>query len=105
MIVVDGVKYLRIGEVAKLIGKSALTIKHWYEWMDTKPDTTQKLPPIYRFECDKRNTRFFKETDVKHLRKFIDNMVRGEMSEYNATLWGERGKLILERGTQKLNLK
>lgn len=99
MKIVDGVKYLKIGEVAKQIGKSPQTIKHWYEWMNSKPQTEKVLPQFYIL--DKRGTRYFKEIDMPLLKSFSESIFYGEMSEFNAKLWGERGQLIVERGNQR----
>ena len=97
--IVDGVKYLKIGEVAKKIGKSPQTIKHWYEWMSSGPETDKVLPKFYIL--DKRLTRFFKEEDLPAIIAFSESVKYGEMSDFNVGLWGERGQLISERGNQR----
>lgn len=86
--VIDGVTYLRIGEVAKLIDRSALTIKNWYQWAE-ETDNLDLLPPIY-FIGEKRKIRHFREEDVPKLIKFRDSIQYGSMSEFNEKKWGDR---------------
>ena len=99
MKIIDGVKYYKIGEAAKLINKSPQTIKHWYEWVEYTGDKSKQLPKVYHL--DNRGTRYFREQDIPALQKFGENIKYGEMSEFNSYLWGERGQLIRERGTHR----
>lgn len=90
---------IRIGEVAKILNRTPLTIKHWYEWEEKfgVNDTLGKLPPIYRIGV--KGVRHFEECDVAKLKQFRDNVAinPGIMAEYNRTLKGEKGKLQQER--------
>lgn len=93
-------KLLRIGVVGKLIGRTPLTIKHWYAWVDTLSEDKKppvKLPTMYRIGV--RKDRYFKESDIVMLEKFRDYLLLnpGVMSYYNLGRRGERGIIAKER--------
>jgi len=99
---INGINYLRIGEVAKIIDRTVITIKNWYAWAESQSAAIQAANPLPEI-CilDVRGTRYFAETDIPMLIEFRDNIVPGSLSDFNVTLWGQRGKSILERGTGK----
>lgn len=95
MKVVDGIKYLTIGEAAKIVGRGAQTIKSWYKWAEQNNKDIKELGlPEFRRDIDRRQTYFFKDTDVTLLLKFKDSIAYGQMSDFNVNRWGERGKVI-----------
>jgi hypothetical protein len=95
---VNGERYLKLGEVAKLLERSTQTIILWYKYQDDKGEDVG-LPPV-RTDLDKRGSRYWKEEDIAALVDFRDGITRGSMSDFNVKLWGKRGEEILERGTQ-----
>lgn len=95
---VNGETYLSIGEVAKKIKRSTQTIKHWYAWAE-KNDRLRDLPEIKRF--GKLGVRHFREKDIAKLRHFRDSIAYGMMSDFNVQNWGERGRRIMDEGTQR----
>lgn len=103
-------EYLSINKVALLLDISTATIKRWYLWWDNtefeKPDGLY-LPHYYFM--DRRKTKFFKESDIPHLKKFhedINGKYKGAMSEFNAVYsWGKPGKKILGDRYKKIQKK
>jgi hypothetical protein len=85
MKIIDGQNYLKIGEVAKLLEKSAQTIKIWYEYAQ---ENNVELPK-YRTDLDARGTRYWKEIDVEKLKAFRDSITKGMMVGTTEKKWGE----------------
>jgi DNA-binding transcriptional MerR regulator len=88
----DGKVYLTIGEVAKLIGRGAQTIKSWLDWYSEQDDETKQKNPLPEPKLlDERGTRYFDESDIPMLEKFRDSIGYGSMAEHNRKRWGKRG--------------
>lgn len=98
MKVVDGVKYLTIGEVAKLLSRRTQTIKNWYEWAGTQESLDNPLPELHQ-DLDARSTRFFKEADIQMLIDFRDSIQYGQLADVNRAKWGERGQVVIQKLT------
>lgn len=95
---VEGVNYLTIGETAKLVDRNAQTIKSWYRWCDKEEQSYEKAGlPEYRRNLDGKQTYHFREEDIPKLIEFRDSIQYGQMSEFNVSRWGERGKAIEAR--------
>lgn len=86
MKVIDGEKYLTIGEVSKEIGRGVVTIKNWYEYKD---EYGANLPEMFQ-HFDKKGTRYFKEKDIPKLIAFRDSISYGQLAEVSRRKWGER---------------
>lgn len=95
--IVDGIRYVKIGEVARIVERSTQSIKLWYDYAKENPEVD--LPP-YRTDLDGRGIRYWKEDDVPKLITFRDTIVRGMMSDFNVNKWGDKGKAIIRRGNQ-----
>ncbi len=94
---IGGKSYLTIGEVAELIDRSAQTIKNWYKWAaSTDTNSTAGLPP-FRRDLDAKGTYHFEEAVIEDLKAFRDSISYGQMSEFNVSRWGKRGKEIEAR--------
>ncbi len=106
---VGGIRYLKIGEVAALLGKTPQTIRIWYKYKKEHPQINIQLPETYIL--DKRGSRYFKEEDFDKLKHFNDSMVYGGISDMTVRLWGKRGKNVkrrldrTEEFVNKLNFK
>lgn len=85
-------KYLTIGEVARIIGRSPSTIKNWYEWYNEQSDEVKQVNPLpeYRTDRNEKGTRFFRESDIEILEKFRDSISYGKMAEISRQKWGKR---------------
>ena len=100
---------LTIGQVAKIIERTPLTIKHWYEWEELNggSDILGPLPQMYRKGV--KRVRHFDEADIPKLISFRDNLKAnpGIMGEFNRKFKGEQGRLQQERAEFKkmLNFK
>lgn len=102
MKVVNGVNYLTIGEVSKLVDRSPQTIKNWYRWSDKEGKDYKEVGlPEYRRDLDAKRTFYFQESAVASLIKFRDNIQYGQMAEFNVNRWGQRGKEIEARREEK----
>lgn len=88
MKIIDGKKFMTIGEVADMIGRTARTIKNWYEWAE-QSEALKELPAIHT-HLDKKGTRYFEENDIPALESFRDTIDYGKMAEYSRTRWGNR---------------
>lgn len=107
MKIIDGIKYLTIGEVAKILERRTLTIKNWYEWAETQTDALEHpLPEVYQ-DLDQRKTRYFKEEDVSLLIEFKKNIQYGQLADVNRVKWGKKGREVIEKleAEQEKNLK
>ena len=91
-------KYVKIGEDAKLIDRTPLTIKNWYEWAEQN-DALHLLPEVIR--VGERGIRHYKESELYKLVKFRDNISYGSMSDFNESKWGNRE--ITEKRTKPFN--
>ena len=79
---IDGVTYLTIGELAKKIHRSTITIKSWLDWYNQQPEEIKKEFPLPEFhrDLDKRHTRFIEENQVRKFMNFRDSVVYGKLS-------------------------
>lgn len=95
---INGVNYLSIGETAKLVDRSAQTIKNWFKWCSAQGvEPNQVGLPEYRRDLDGKGTYHFKEEDIPALIDFRDSISYGQMSDFNITRWGQRGREIEAR--------
>lgn len=97
----------KIGQVAKLIGKSAQTIRLWYKaeaegkgLSSTNP--VKKLPEPTR---GKGGHRYFSEEDVKQLKDYSENIERGSMAKFNAERQYYKPVIADKRKKEHKNLK
>lgn len=97
---VDGVKYFTIGEVSNMIGRTAQTIKNWYQY---EAETDENLLPEPNREIDAKRTYYFKESDIVKLEQFRDSIKYGTMAEFNARKWGARGQSIIDRRESEID--
>ena len=98
MKVKDGVEYLKIGEVADILGRSPQTIKIWYEWFEKQPEEYKEQNPFpeVRQDLDKRGTRYYRKDEIDYLLEFKQELGYGDITEITRDKWGERGKRIKE---------
>lgn len=92
--------YLSISKVALLLDVSVITIRRWYIWWEN--DEFEKPKELYLpryYYMDRRKTKYFKEQDIPHIKKFqedINGKYKGVMGEFNAVYsWGKPGRKIL----------
>lgn len=92
MKIIDGVKYLSIGEVSTAVGRGAVTIIRWVNWYsglsEAEKANLPKLPQPIR--VGSKQIRFFKESDIQSLIAFRDKMSYGVMADFNRNYWGKR---------------
>lgn len=99
---VNNVNYLSIGEVSKIVDRSSQTIKNWYRWAAKEEvEPNQVGLPEYRRDLDGKGTYHFKEEDIQALIDFRDGISYGQMSDFNITRWGQRGKEIEARKVEQ----
>lgn len=63
-VTIDNMDYLKIGEVAKLIGRSAQTIKRW--------EDTGKIPQSTRQKSN--NWRIYSPSDVETIKSYSNSL-------------------------------
>lgn len=96
---INGVTWYKIGYVSKQVERIPATIKNWYSWAEIE-DRLNDLPEV-RTNIGRKGTRYFTQEGINQLIKFRDEIVVGEMAEYNREKWGERGKrIILEKSKE-----
>lgn len=83
---VDGVNYIKIGEVAKRVNKTAQTIKIWYEYAE---DNNIQLPQ-FRTDLDGKGTRYWAEDDIDQLIQFRNSIKKGMMVKTTEKRWGSK---------------
>ncbi len=90
---------IKIKDAGKLIGRTMLTIKHWYKWAETPVGQLcpVKLPEVIRIGS--RGDMYFTEEGITGLKVFRDYLALhpGLMRAYNWKRQGEVGKLHQER--------
>lgn len=90
---------IKISEAAKIIGRTSLSVKHWYKWVDSigGHNIPVTLPEVRRIGS--RGDMYFKKEDIHMLATFRDYLAlnQGVMRKYNRTRQGESGKLRQER--------
>lgn len=87
-------KLYKIGEVAKIIGRSNQTIGLWYDAVKNGVEVDAELPEPKMIN----GFRHFDEDDIQMLMNFRDNIKRGTMAKYNReNKWGKRGEDISKR--------
>ena len=100
-------KLIKIKDAGKMIGRTALTIKHWYKWAETPVGKLcpVKLPTVIRKGV--RGDMYFREEDIVYLKVFRDYLALhpGLMRTYNWARQGETGRLRQERAEFKNLLK
>lgn len=91
----DGEQYLTVGQVSKLVDRNSQTIKSWYKWCDSEGLSYDKAGlPLYRRDLDVKQTYYFNVNDIEKLIEFRDGIQYGQMSDFNVSRWGERGRII-----------
>lgn len=88
---IDGVVYLTIGELAKQIERTVVTIKYWMDWYaEQEEEIQQEFPlPEFRRDLDSRGTRFVEKSEVPKFIKFRNSMVYGKIA------FGKKQKKIM----------
>ena len=90
--IIDGKEYIKIGDAAKLIDRTPLTIKNWYEWAELH-EMLHLLPELKR--VGKRKTRYYKGDELYKLNEFKKHVAdKGLMNDFNRTKWGKRGNKV-----------
>ncbi len=75
-------RLIRIEEVAMLLDVNQFTIERWYRFKRKNPENknAQLLPDfIYQTNSKNRSVRYWKESDVKKLKKFQESIVLGKL--------------------------
>lgn len=89
----NGLTFLSIREVAEVVGRSARTIKNWYEWERNSPLDSEMPPlPTVHTWLDRRGTWYFEDADIPKLIAFRDAIRYGVMAEVSRRKWGQRGR-------------
>lgn len=71
-------RLLKVQEVAFVIGSSIQTISSWYRWKDLNPDHERaKLLPEY-VRIGRKNTRYWKQSDMWKLIEFKKTIPQGK---------------------------
>ena len=99
---INGVKYYRISEVCKMVGRSQTTITRvWYGAANYAKKQNIHFPfylPKFRNDLDGKKTRYWSEEGVRKLIKFRDSIVPGDLAFYNRQhMWGERQLISKDR--------
>lgn len=100
---IDGKRWYKIGEVTKMVQRSASTIIVWYDAAEYAVETGHHFPfvlPKFRQDIDNRNTRYWSEDGVEMLIRFRDSVMKGDLSFYTRNkLWrpGERDKIAKDK--------
>lgn len=109
MIHAQGKNYYTVSEVSKKIGRTVGTISNWYKAQEFAEKNNIPFVPVAlpepRRDFDKLQTRYWTDEQINKLKFFRNSIKRGDLSQYNSQLWGERGKIINEKRALKEQLK
>lgn len=96
---------IRIKEAATLVGRTVVSVKHWYWWAEklTPEELPAPLPKLYRVGV--RGDMYIDKAEIPVLEKFRDTIAEnyGIMNDYNRHRRGEVGVIQQER-EEMLNL-
>lgn len=106
---INGVKYYRVSEVCKMVGRSHTTITRvWYGAEEYAKEHNIHFPfvlPTYRTDLDKKGSRYWSEEGVQKLIQFRDRILPGDLAFYNREyMWGERNKILKDKQDFKKEL-
>lgn len=92
----ENTKLYKIGEAAKIVGRSPQTISLWYDAVEAGIEVGAELPkPKYIGES---RIRYFNQDDIEMIINFRNKVKRGTMAEFNRNFkWGKRGEDISKR--------
>jgi hypothetical protein len=92
-------KNIGITEAAEMVGRAALTIKHWYKWVEEVGADNVPVPLPAPERRGGHNKRYFSMDDIEMLRRFKDYIALnpGCMREHNWKRYGEKGRIKHER--------
>lgn len=97
MILIDGVEYKRINEVAKILGVHPNTLRNWDKFSEELEELGKErlIPKPYKMGA--KGIRHWNEEDIAELRKFRDSDKYGQLAYFNRAEWGERGRHLPNR--------
>lgn len=77
-------------EVAEMIGRSRQTVVNWCKHSNTleKRGEARLIPAPDAIGMSGR--RYWKKAKIEEIRRFSENIKRGDMAEFNRELWGKR---------------
>lgn len=110
MIINNKVNYYTIGEAAQMVGRGVQTLKLWLKAKQYADDNhiLVNIPPlpIAKRDLDAKKTRYYTLDQIDMFINFRDSVGRGELSFYNKEKsWGERGRIMREKGEFKQAIK
>jgi len=97
----NGVCFVTIGTVAKIVERSVQTVRLWDNWSDelASEGKDRLIPKSRRF--GKNNSRCWSLADVALIETFSKNLKYGDIAQFSRTRWGEKAdKLKYDRSTE-----
>lgn len=84
--------YYKIGQVAKMVNRSVLTLRWWGEWSEEQKAAGKEplIPSPIRVGV--KGTRYFKVSDIPKIQSFAESIEYGQLAEFSRKKWGVRGK-------------
>lgn len=73
-------RFIRIEEIALVLGVNQFSIERWYKFKRENPDNEYaKILPEFTYQINSKNrkVRCWKASDIEALKKFQDNIVLG----------------------------
>lgn len=81
--------WYKVGEVCQMINRSLSTLNVWYEAEQYANENNIHFPfvlPAPRTDLDNRGSRYWDDEGVNKLKRFRDNLMRGDLAFYTRTL-------------------
>lgn len=95
----EGKNWYKVGEVCQMLNRSLSTINVWYEAQDFANENNIHFPfvlPEPRTDLDNRGSRFWDDEGVNKLKRFRDNLMRGDLAFYTRTLAGKTDRELIQ---------
>ena len=99
----EGKNWYKVGEVAQMVERSLPTINVWYNAEAYALENGIHFPfylPTPRTDLDNRGSRYWSDDDVSKLKKFRDNLMRGDLAFYTRTLVNETERDLIKKDAQ-----
>lgn len=92
MKVINGKKYYTAKEVGMLVNRTHLTVHLWDTWSNELAERGEARLIPEPLKVGKQGTRYWSEEDIEMIKKFANNIQRGDLAEFSKRQWSKKGK-------------
>lgn len=89
MRIIDGQKHYTAKEVGMLVGRTHLTVHLWDTWSNELAERGDARLISEPIKIGKQKTRYWNEREIEAIKRFADNIKRGDLAEFSQRQWGK----------------